>query len=47
MYWYWINVFNYDKFIGSFYTDCFKKAEVIAEINTKYGVGCWTRYTKE
>lgn len=47
MYWYWINVYNYDSFIGSFYTDNNKKENVAKEINEKYGSGKWTRFTSE
>jgi hypothetical protein len=47
MYWNWINVFNHEKFIGSFYTDKSKREEVVKEINEKYGQGQWTRFTSE
>lgn len=45
--WYWINVFDHEKFIGSFYTEKNKKHEVEQEINNKYGTGKWTRFTSE
>jgi len=47
MYWNWINVFNHERFVGSFYTDKSKREEVVKEINEKYGQGRWTRFTSE
>ena len=47
MYWYWINVFNNDSFVGSFYTDVSKRNEIIEKINNKYGKGNWNRFTCE
>jgi len=47
MYWYWINVFNHDRFVGSFYTQSSTKERVVNEINEKYGEGKWTKFTKE
>ena len=47
MYWYWINVFNYDSFAGSFYTDGSNRNEIIEKINNKYGKGNWNRFTCE
>ena len=47
MYWYWINVFNNDEFLGSFNTDKSKKEEIRIEINEKFGLGKWTRFTCE
>lgn len=47
MYHYWINVFNYEFFVGSFYTTSSKKQDVIKQINEKYGSGQWTRFTSE
>ena len=47
MYWYWINVFNNDSFVGSFYTDGSKRNEIIEKINNKYGKGNWNRFTCE
>jgi hypothetical protein len=47
MYWNWINVFNYERFVGSFYTDKSNREEVVKKINEKYGQGQWTRFTSE
>jgi len=47
MYWYKIEVYNHEWFLGSFYTDSHQKQNVIKEINEKYGSGKWTRYTIE
>lgn len=47
MYWKWINVFNYERFVGSFYTEETKREEIVKEINSKYGYGQWTRFTSE
>lgn len=47
MYWYLINVFNNDSFVGSFYTDVSKRNEIIEKINNKYGKGNWNRFTCE
>ena len=47
MYWYWINVFNHEGFVGSFYTTESKREIVVKEINERYGQGKWTRYTSE
>lgn len=43
-YWYRIEVFNFDKFLGSFYIDTSKPNKVIDEINNKYGKDKWTQY---
>ena len=47
MYWNWINVFNHERFVGSFYTQESKKEIIVKEINEKYGQGQWTRFTYE
>ena len=47
MYWNWINVFNHERFLGSFYTRESKREEVVKEIDDKYGQGQWTRFTSE
>jgi hypothetical protein len=47
MYWYYINVFNHERFLGSFYTQESKKEVVAKEINEKYGQGQWTRFISE
>lgn len=47
MYWNWINVFNYDSFVGNFYTDESRRDKIIYEINNNYGKGNWTRFTCE
>ena len=44
MTWIKIEVFNYDSWLGSFYTNTDTKSEIINEINVKYGIGRWTRY---
>lgn len=47
MYYYWIHVFNYEWFVGSFYNTESDKKTVTELINSKYGKGSWTRYTIE
>lgn len=47
MYWNWVNVFNHDLFVGSFYTQNSNRQQIIDEINVKYGKGNWTRFTHE
>lgn len=47
MYWNWINVFDHDRFVGSFYTESTKKEDITKEINLKYGERKWTKFTSE
>lgn len=44
MYWYWINVFNHERFVGSFYTTESKREIVVKEINERYGQGKYKTY---
>jgi hypothetical protein len=46
--WAKIEVFNYDKWIGSFYErDLSTKQKIVEAINKEYGSGNWTRWTLE
>ncbi len=47
MYWYWIHVYNYDRVIGSTYSDTSNKEEVTKQLNKEFGEGKWTKYTIE
>lgn len=42
--WYKIDVYNYDLFVGSFYTDSINNSHVRAKINAKFGVANWTHF---
>ena len=44
MNWTKIEVYNYNEYLGSFYTDVTTKQDIIREINEKYGQGNWTKY---
>lgn len=42
--WVKIEVYNFDSFIGSFYTNNTTKELLIKDINERYGEGKWTRF---
>ncbi|NII81731.1 MULTISPECIES: hypothetical protein [unclassified Pedobacter] len=44
MAWYKIEVYNYDKYLGSFYTDTLNEYKLSKEIDAEYGSGKWSRY---
>jgi hypothetical protein len=44
MNWTKLEVYNYEQYLGSFYTDETTKQGIIREINEKYGQGNWTKY---
>ena len=43
-YWTKLEVYNYDEFLGSFYTNSEKKSDIKKDIDEKYGIGNWTKY---
>lgn len=48
--WAWINVYNYDSFVGSFYEhrdNLLTKQDIVKAVNKEYGIGNWSRYTLE
>jgi hypothetical protein len=47
MYWYLIEVYWYEKFVGSFYTTSYIKKDILIEIRNKFGKDNFTRYTIE
>ena len=44
MNWTKIEVYNYERFLGSFYTDATKRTDINKEIDEKYGKGSWTKF---
>lgn len=42
--WIKIEVYNFDSFIGSFYTNDTMQELVVKDINERYGEGRWTRF---
>lgn len=42
--WTKIEVYNYDCWIGSFYTNETTRQVIIKEINEKFGIGKWTKF---
>lgn len=44
MSWNAIEVFNHEKYLGSFYTDLQGNENIVHKINEKYGKGNWTHW---
>lgn len=42
--WYKIAVYNFGKFLGSFYTNSNKDIDIKKDINLQYGEGKWNKY---
>lgn len=42
--WIKLEVFNYDEYLGSFYTNSEIKDDIKKDIDEKYGNGNWTKY---
>lgn len=42
--WTKLEVYNYDSYLGSFYTNETTRSGIYKAINEEYGEGRWTRY---